>query len=122
MPKLPKKGCSYPGCFQLIPGNKKDSYCKVHSKKVKSDRNKIYNRSRDPKIERFYKSKAWRETRRKKLLLNPLCEHCLKKGKIKEAEMVHHIKPIKEHWELRLTMSNLKSLCNRCHNIIEKRG
>lgn len=32
------------------------------------------------------------------------------------ATMVHHIKPIKEHPELALSLDNLMSLCDQCHD------
>ena len=32
------------------------------------------------------------------------------------ADMVHHIKSREDHPELSLTLSNLESLCNACHN------
>jgi len=66
----------------------------------------------------FYHSKDWRNCRRIKMANNPLCEECLKKGKLVEAEEVHHIIPIdtKQGWELRLNLDNLESLCTECHN------
>ena len=46
-----------------------------------------------------------------------LCVHCLKKNRIKKADMVDHIIPIKVNWSLRLSLNNLQPLCNQCHNI-----
>ena len=36
----------------------------------------------DPKIARKYKSKRWQMLRKQKLIINPMCERCMKKRKI----------------------------------------
>ncbi len=45
-----------------------------------------------------------------------ICQDCLKERKITKAQTVHHIKELREHPELSLTLENLVSLCNPCHN------
>ncbi len=81
-------------------------------------RHKLYDKyKRDKDSTAFYKSKPWCIKRREALIRDKgLCQHCLKAKRIKQAEMVDHIIPIKEDWSLRLTLSNLQSLCNACHN------
>lgn len=66
----------------------------------------------------FYNSKRWRELRAYKFATNPLCEECLKKGKIVQAVDIHHIHPIDTAygWEHRYDIDNLESLCIECHN------
>lgn len=45
-----------------------------------------------------------------------LCLHCKDNRKIKVADMVDHIIPIKVDPSLKLKLENLQSLCNPCHN------
>lgn len=45
-----------------------------------------------------------------------LCQACYRKGSIQSADVVHHKKPLLDYWSLRLTLSNLESLCHECHN------
>ena len=66
--------------------------------------------------QQFYHSKEWRKLRKIKLSIDPLCEKCLTKGIIKEASVVDHKVDIILRPELRLTLSNLQSLCVECHN------
>lgn len=68
--------------------------------------------------QQFYCSREWRMLRAFKLHINPLCEICLKKNILKPAEEVHHIVDIKDEPELALVMSNLQSLCKKCHSKI----
>ncbi|XOT28936.1 HNH endonuclease [Bacillus subtilis subsp. subtilis] len=72
---------------------------------------------RDPEARAFYKSKAWTECRALALTRDHgLCQDCLKERKITKAQTVHHIKELRDHPELALTLENLVSLCNPCHN------
>ena len=64
---------------------------------------------------KFYNSKAWRQKRLLKLQENPLCELCEEKGLIVAAEVVDHIQEINDGG-LKLSFSNLQSLCHPCHN------
>ena len=51
-----------------------------------------------------------------KLAADPLCELCLAKGNVAQAEEVDHIKPVNQYPELRLVYDNLQSLCVTCHS------
>ena len=62
----------------------------------------------------FYQSRKWRSLRSLKLEQNPLCEECERKGILTPAQMVDHIVPINKGGAP-LDMSNLQSLCNKCH-------
>lgn len=74
-----------------------------------------YRRNKEAK--KFYDSKAWRDCRKLALIRdNYLCQECLKYDSITPADMVHHIKERTDHPELALTLDNLVSLCNACHN------
>ena len=109
MPRKPKKPCSYPGCPELIEDG---SYCKKHQRDV----NRYYEKyRRDPLTKKRYGSK-WRKIRNRYINNNPLCEECLKNGRLTKAQEVHHILPLRRggnHDE-----SNLMALCKSCHSRI----
>ncbi len=65
---------------------------------------------------------AWQRVRAMKLAQDPLCEEHLRQGHDVAVSMVHHIKPIETHPELRLVMENLQSLCTPCHDAAHKGG
>ena len=64
----------------------------------------------------------WQKVRAAKLAEEPLCRTCMAQGRVTEATEVHHEQPISERRDLRLTPSNLISLCHPCHSGIEARG
>lgn len=71
---------------------------------------------------KFYKCKEWRRLRLEALIRdNNECQLCKSKGKYKRAENVHHIKEVKTHPHLALTLDNLQCLCIRCHNEVHDR-
>ncbi|MBP3707063.1 MAG: HNH endonuclease [Clostridia bacterium] len=72
------------------------------------------------KIQRFYNSKEWRSKRDEVMSRsNGLCVVCWKIGRIRNATSVHHIKKLREHFELRLDDNNLIALCRDCHELVE---
>jgi len=64
----------------------------------------------------FYTSPEWRNLRAYKLSLDPFCEICMKFGYLKPAQVVDHVKDIKDEPDLRLEITNLTSLCKPCHD------
>jgi hypothetical protein len=68
-------------------------------------------------IDEFYKSYEWRRIRYDVLQKNDgRCELC---GRSKHDGIVlnvDHIKPLRLHWELRLSRGNLQILCNECNH------
>ncbi len=66
-----------------------------------------------------YNNTAWRQLRNSYLKLHPLCENCLKEGKVVPAEDVHHKRsPFQKgeiNWTLLMEPENLQSLCKECH-------
>ncbi len=66
-----------------------------------------------------YNNTAWRKLRNSYLKLHPLCENCLKEGKVVPAEDVHHKRsPFQKgeiNWTLLMEPENLQSLCKECH-------
>lgn len=69
-----------------------------------------------------YQNKHWRKLRDTYLKEHPVCEECLKKGRVTPAQDVHHIKsPFKGgeiNYNLLLDYHNLESLCKDCHGLL----
>lgn len=71
----------------------------------------------EDKIIRFYQSRQWRQVRAKRLALDNFeCQLCKVDGKYHKAETVHHIEHVKDRPTRALDITNLVSLCKRCHN------
>lgn len=124
MPIKPKSPCKAAGCKGLAEAGKR--YCPLHSMlQEQSDaarlerirkRNREYKNTRtDYKEQRFYSSKEWQQVRAEKLKRSPLCEYCY----VEPAVLVHHVVPIKQGGDP-TSASNLKSICQRCHNRMHK--
>jgi len=110
MPMKPRRPCAYPGCPELSSGN--SSYCAKHTKLQR----KNYDRyERSPEVIKRYGS-AWHKARARYVLSHPLCEQCLKEGRLRAVDEVHHIVPVKKGGTD--AEENLMSLCRSCHNKI----
>lgn len=73
--------------------------------------------SRNKELDKFYHSAAWKRCRELALIRdNYLCKECLTNKRIRKADMVHHIVEVKDDMQLALSIDNLISLCNPCHN------
>lgn len=126
MPPRPAKPCAWPGCGVLVQGV---SHCTVHKPLADERRaaqlkrsNQQYNKVRDVSDAR-YKQEKWRRLSIYYRRLHPLCVQCELEGRVEPSRMVDHIKPSKTHPELFFEWSNLRALCNPCHNRIgEKVG
>lgn len=120
MPTKPRKPCAKIGCRNLTT----ERYCAEHAhlaEQQRKERHRWYDeQQRDKQAARFYHSIEWERVRQAALMRDHgLCIHCLRDKRITTADMVHHRLPVKTHWELRLTLSNLVSLCNSCHAKID---
>lgn len=74
---------------------------------------------------KFYKSKSWADVRALVWQRDKgLCQRCLSKGIIKEANTIHHIVPITleniSDPEITLNPDNLTTLCHDCHAAVHK--
>ena len=108
MPRKPLKPCRYPGCPKLTSG----LYCEDHQGIM--DRN--YNQyTRSANHNKKY-GRAWKRIRDRYAAAHPLCEQCLKEGRLTPVEEVHHILPISQGGTH--DASNLMSLCQSCHTKI----
>lgn len=71
----------------------------------------------------IYNTPQWKNLSKAFKMANPLCEECLKKGIIKEAQHIHHIQSFMSvddelrRMELAYDWNNLQSLCVECHQI-----
>ena len=108
MPTKPKRPCYFPGCPNLCVGQ----YCKEHEQSARRSYNK-YERS--PDTNKHY-GRAWKQIRSRYISQHPLCEMCLKQGKLTPTEEVHHIRPVSQGGGSEF--SNLMSLCQSCHTKI----
>lgn len=108
MPRKPKKPCAYPGCPRLT----EKRYCEEHEKLVNQQYEK-YGRSKEEK--KRYGSR-WQKIRDAYIHAHPMCEQCLKEGRLTPASEVHHIVPL-GHGGTH-DFSNLMSLCKPCHSRI----
>lgn len=72
--------------------------------------------------QKLYQSKRWKEVRQYMKMKYPLCQDCLKEGKVVPMEEVHHIKsPFEkglseeEKYNRAFDEKNLVCLCKECH-------
>ncbi|MDD2259444.1 MAG: HNH endonuclease signature motif containing protein [Bacilli bacterium] len=108
MPYKPKKPCAMQGCPELTH----ETYCEEH-KALKQKQYETFKR--EPNHDKKY-GNNWRRVRDLYVKQHPLCEQCLKKGKMIPVEEVHHIKPLSQGGTNKF--SNLMSLCQSCHTKI----
>ena len=83
MPRKPQPPCRYPGCGRLSDG----PYCEEHRKAVRDE----YNRYRRPVDSNKKYGRAWKRIRDRYTATHPLCEMCLKEGRLTPVEEVHHL-------------------------------
>lgn len=83
-------------------------------------RGPAYDR-REKTAERGYGG-AYQRARVLKLAARPLCEVCESRGSTTPAVQTHHVEPTARRIELAAHVSNLVSVCERCHIEIEGLG
>lgn len=79
----------------------------------------VYHKESEP----FYHTGVWKRTAAERMRMdNYLCCDCMERfhsggrGKVRDAEVVHHVIPRSERPDLELDIQNLRSLCKQCHN------
>lgn len=116
MPYKLKRPCNKPGCPNLT--DRKDGYCEQHA----GWGHRQYKLSRtDTGEQKLYQSARWRKLREQKLTADPLCEPCLRAGRITPATIVHHKEPLKRGGDP-FEWINLEAICASCHNKAETHG
>ena len=108
MPKKPLRPCSHPGCPNLCEGQ----FCEQHRVEERRKYDK-YERSSD--VNRKY-GRAWKRIRDRYAAEHPLCEMCLKEGRLTPVQEVHQILPVSKGGTH--ARDNLMSLCQSCHTKI----
>ena len=69
-----------------------------------------------------YTNRKWRKKRAHVLMRDKYkCQECLRYGRTKDADTVHHIYVANKYEQLRYMSWNLVSLCNLCHNKMHNR-
>lgn len=67
----------------------------------------------------FYTGRAWKRVRAAALRRDGYaCRRCRRYGRMTEAKVVHHIKHLEDAPDLALSLDNLVSVCNDCHNAL----
>jgi len=113
MPYRTPKSCNVPGCpLTTLEG----PYCKTHEHLVKEQKRSYqrkYDKSNPGDV--FYGSARWKKLRAWYRAQNPLCEDCLKEGRITKTYLVDHIVSILDGGDP-MAVENLQSFCVSCHN------
>lgn len=73
-----------------------------------------YDTQRASAAGRGYDSR-WQKARKAFFARSPLCNQCLKNGKITAATVVDHVLPHRGNMKLFWDTSNWQSLCSTCH-------
>lgn len=115
MPK--KRQCTYGGCKTTVfyDGSDDSPRCDRH-KNLSFTPKKVYHDHQYHRAKYFYGTNEWKKLSIEYRRHQPLCEHCLKRDVITEADCVDHIVEIEDGGD-KLEWDNLQSLCNACHNI-----
>lgn len=75
---------------------------------------------------KYYGSKYWHILRSQYYASHPICEVCLKLGRIKSTDSIHHLTPFsfgeteKEKFDLLLDPNNLVSCCKKHHELFHE--
>ena len=107
MPRRPRRPCRHPGCGLLAEEG--GQYCAEHKRLTDGQYNR-HTRSQD--VHRKY-GRPWKRIRDRYAREHPLCEMCLKEGRLAQVEEVHHIVPVSQGGTHE--GGNLMSLCRSCH-------
>lgn len=133
--------CRHPGCPALVT-ERGHSYCAKHAESVRrpcaaprcpalvkigqrfceeheQEEAKKYDEKRGSRHDRGYDA-AWERFRRMFLSINPLCAKCQTAGRVTEATLVHHVRPLEEGGA-RLDPDNCQALCRPCHERLHRR-
>ena len=110
MPTMSRRPCRYPGCRLLADKGKQ--YCAQHKKQIDREYNHY---QRDPESKKRY-GRAWKRIRDRYAAEHPLCEMCLKEGRLTPVQEVHHMLPVSKGGTH--ARDNLMSLCQSCHTKI----
>ena len=97
--------CSELGCKELR--SRINSYCIKHG-----GRDNLPSRETDS----IYQTPAWRTVRQRQLSIQPLCQACLSRGKVEQAQHVDHVFPWKAIGKHAFLNNIFQSLCHADHS------
>ena len=107
-----KRICKHPSCSNIAEDN---GYCQIHQKERK-DYNRIKDKSYSCRAyQHLYNTQRWKKRRSLQLQLQPLCEECLKEGRVTLAEVADHVEDHKGDI-YKFFNGKLQSLCWSCHS------
>lgn len=104
MLKGPKKPCAWPGCRQLLRGER---FCQRHLKRHRRDT----DRQRSGSATRKLYDHRWRAASKQFLEANPFCAWCPRPSTVVDHRIPHRGNPAL-FWDT----GNWQQLCTRCHN------
>lgn len=112
----PKKPCKWPGCRKYA--NDTSSYCDEHLKLYLEKRKEYKARSERNRLSAYKRgyTSRWAKVSHSFLISHPLCEECMRQGKLTPATEVDHIKPHKGNKTLFWDYENWQALCHECHS------
>jgi 5-methylcytosine-specific restriction protein A len=121
----PARPCSYPGCGALVFDG--TSRCPAHVYKHAFVKGKAFAGVTAPRTRRWedmpsgqgptpYDSVQWKRARLAWLHANPLCAECQRKGMLRPATEVDHIRPHNGNRALFWDRNNWQSLDAACHS------
>ena len=108
MPKRPLRPCSHHNCPNLCEGQ----FCEQHRT---DERRKYAKYERSSDVNRKY-GRAWKRISDRYAEEHPLCEMCLKEGRLTPVQEVHYILPVSKDGTY--VRNHLMSLCQSCHTKI----
>ena len=111
MPIAPPRPCRWPGCPALVH-EPRERFCAPHRRAHKRDADRRTDERRPSSARRGY-GRTWRELRKAVLASQPLCELCLREGRITPATDVDHIVPLRDGGTN--DPDNLRPLCRPHH-------
>jgi len=115
MPTYPRNTkCSELGCNE--PRSRMNSFCLKHG-----GRDNLPARATDS----VYQTPAWRSIRQRQLSIQPLCQACLSRGTIEQAQHVDHVFAWKHIGNHAFLNNVFQSLCHADHShktALERQG
>lgn len=105
MPTFPtNKLCAHLGCKDAR--TKLNSFCMAHGGKEWVSK----------ETDSAYQTPAWRSTRQRQLSVQPLCQGCLSRGRVEQANHVDHVFPWRQIGKQAFMHNIFQSLCHACHS------
>lgn len=109
-----RKICSYPGCntpVEVDDFDRSSPRCPAHPATHTPKKRYSHHYHNGKNIYHGYK---WKKLRQAYIEHQPICEHCLRFDIYEPANMVDHVKEVKDGGEP-YDWNNLQSLCWSCH-------